>query len=273
MKTEQSSITSQKLSVVIPAYKAEQFIQKNIESLYKVLQAGRFQFELICVVDGQIDRTYENAVKLCKKYDNLRVLGYKNNLGKGYAVRYGMSRAKGDIVGFVDAGVELDPNGMAMLLEHFQWYNADVIIGSKRHPASQVVYPWQRTILSFGYQLLVRVLFGLKVKDTQVGMKFFKREVIERTLPRLLVKKFAFDIEMLAVANYLGYSRIYEAPVRLKMKFSGPSTIISKKFFNIVFGMVWDTAAVFYRLRILHFYDYKNRKMWVNPKYLALVKK
>lgn len=268
MKIKVLENTSPKLSVIIPAYKAERFIQKSLKQVYKVLSVGRYPFEIICVVDGKIDKTYENASKLKKLFPEIRVLGYKVNAGKGYAVRYGMAHAKGEIIGFVDAGVELNPNGMAMLLEHFEWYNADIIVGSKRHPASKVIYPWQRIILSFGYQIVVRILFGLHIRDTQVGMKFFRKEVVGKVLPRLLVKKFAFDIEMLAVSNYLGFSRIYEAPVELKMKFSGESTIMSKKFFHVVFYMFWDTLAVFYRLRIMHYYDYKNRKLWPTPKKL-----
>lgn len=272
MKTDGSTGSLRLLSVIIPTYKAEQFIAGNLTRIHKVLAAGRFPFEIICVIDGYTDKSYEKAKVVAKRLPEVKVVGYKNNLGKGYAVRFGMAQAKGDIIGFVDAGIELDPNGVGMLLEHMQWYKADIIIGSKRHSASKVVYPWMRRIMSIFYQILVRVLFGLKVRDTQVGMKFFRREVLEKTLPRLLVKKFAFDIEMLAVANYLGFSKIYEAPVALKMKFVGNSTIMTRKFFQVIFYMVWDTVAVFYRLRILHFYDYKNRKRWITPKYLTLPK-
>ena len=119
------------------------------------------------------------------------------------------------------------------------------------------------------YQLLVKVLFGLKIRDTQFGLKLFRRKVLEETLPRLLVKTFAFDIEMLTVANYLGFNRIYEAPVETKMTFKG-STIIKKGFLKQVYLMVWDTLAVFYRLKILHYYDNKNRDNWVTPRFLTL---
>ena len=233
----------------------------------------RHPYEIICVIDGKTDKSYERASEVANKYSkSIRVVGYKNNLGKGHAVRFGMAKAKGDIVAFIDAGMELDPNGLSMLLEHFEWYDADVIIGSKRHPASKVIYPWQRKILSFGYQVFVRLFFGLKVKDTQVGMKFFKREVLEKTLPRLLVKAFAFDIEILSVAYYLGFKIIYEAPIELKMEFGKISTLASKGFVKIIISMLWDTMAVFYRLRILHYYDDKNKKNWTTPKYLKLTK-
>lgn len=270
MKTKTSRGSSVKLSVIIPAYKAEKFIDNNLETIHSVLSKLRYKSEIICVVDGALDKTYERASRSAKRLPNTKVIGYENNLGKGYAVRYGMARAKGDIIGFIDAGIDLNPNGLAMLLEHFEWYNADIIIGSKRHPASKVLYPWQRRILSFGYQMFVRIIFGLSIKDTQVGMKFFRREVIEKTLPRLLVKRWAFDIEMLAVANYLGFKRIYEAPIELDMKFDGTSTLMNRKIFKVILGMMWDTAAVFYRLRILRFYDDKNRAMWIVPEYSKL---
>lgn len=259
------------LSIIIPAYKAEGLIAKSLVRIKEVLDQVRYPYELICVIDGRVDKTLELAQAVAKKYPTkIKVVGYEQNLGKGHAVRFGMAKAKGDIVGFVDAGLEVDPNGLSMLLEHFEWYNADVIVGSKRHPASKVSYPWQRRILSFGYQMLCRLLFGLKVRDTQVGMKFFRREVLEKTMPRLLVKAFAFDIEILSVASYLGYERIFEAPVELKMKFGGASTIASKGFLKTASSMLWDTMAVFYRLRILRYYDYKNRKNWITPQYLTI---
>lgn len=258
------------LSIVIPAYKAEKFIKKNLLRVKSVLDENYYSYEIICVVDGKIDNTFQEAKKVQKKFPKLvSVYQYKKNVGKGHAVRYGMARAGGEIVAFIDAGIELDPEGLNMLLAHFEWYDADIIIGSKRHQASKIKYPFFRRVMSFVYQVLVRVLFGLNIRDTQVGMKFFRREVVEKVLPRLLVKQFAFDIEILAVANYLGFNKIYEAPVKLKMNMGGPSTIISKKFFWIVFLMIWDTLAVFYRLRILDYYNYKNRKRWITSINLA----
>lgn len=260
------------VSIIIPAFKAEKFITQNLLKVREVMEKTRYNYEIICVVDGQVDRTFQEAQKVSKKYPRkVKVDGYLTNLGKGHAVRFGMAKAKGDIIGFIDAGVDINPNGISMLLEHFEWYNADIIVGSKRHPVSKVIYPWQRRLISFGYQTLVRILFGLKIRDTQVGLKFFKREVLEKVLPRLSVKAFAFDIEMLSVANYLGFKRIYEAPVELKMEFKGGfSTIASKGFIKTAFAMAWDTLAVFYRLKILHYYDDKNKKNWITPEYLRL---
>lgn len=249
------------ISIIIPAYQQEKTIVKDLRNIYNVLQKLRYKTEVICVVDGRIDRTFDKAYRFSKRYNNIRVYGYDTNKGKGYAVRFGMAKSKGDIIAFIDAGMDLNPNGLSMCLEHFEWYNADIVVGSKRHPASKVDYPWQRRILSFGYQMLVRSLFGLNIRDTQVGTKFFRRAVLEKVLPRLLVKAFAFDIEMLVVANDLGFKRIFEAPIELKMKIQA-STIASRGFIRIALLMFLDTLAVFYRLKILRYYSDKNYRKW-----------
>ena len=250
------------ISVIVPVYSQEKTIVKDLRKIYQVLQKLRYKTELICVIDGRVDKSFEKAFNFAKRYSNVKVLGYETNKGKGYAIRFGMGQSRGDIVGFIDSGMDLNPNGLAMLLEHFEWYEADIIVGSKRHPVSKVSYPWQRKILSIGYQLLTFCLFNLKVRDTQVGMKFFRREVLEKVLPRLLVKEFAFDVEILAISYHLGYKRIFEAPVDIKLELGGMSSVTNKTFLKIAWGMMKDTLAVFYRQRILNYYDDKNKRKW-----------
>ena len=248
------------LSVIVPAYGEERTITQDIKRLEETLKKIRYSYEIIVVVDGRRtpdDRSYEHALAVSSK--TVRVYGYEVNRGKGYAVRYGMARSSGNIVAFIDSGMEISPNSFSLALEHFEWYKADVIIGSKRHPASRVHYPLTRKILSVGYQCGVWVLFGLKVRDTQVGMKIFRRELLERVLPRLLVKRYAFDVEMLAVAYALGYRRMYEAPVEFHydVDFTTNSANI-----RTILRMAWDTCAVYYRLVILRYYSAKNQHKW-----------
>lgn len=250
------------ISIIVPAFKQEQTIVKDLDKIKNVLDKLRYPTELICVVDGKLDKTFERASGFAQNNPNVKVIGYERNKGKGYAVRFGMAESRGDVIGFIDAGMDLNPNGLGMLLEHFEWYEADVIVGSKRHPVSKVDYPWQRKILSMGYQLLVLILFGLKVRDTQVGMKFFRRKVLEKVLPRLLVKTYAFDIEILAVSQFLGFKRIYEAPVEIKLNFGGASIITSHQLLRTILLMLKDTLAVFYRLKILNYYSDGNQRKW-----------
>lgn len=246
------------LSIIIPVYRQARSLQRNLRYISAELSQLTIPHEVIVVIDGDVDQSYNEAKKVREK--NLVVTGYSTNHGKGYAVRYGMAKSHGDIVGFLDAGGDIRAEGLSMMLEHFRWYNADIIVGSKRHPVSKVAYPLERKILSWGYQQLVRLLFGLNVRDTQVGLKLYRREVLEDVLPRLLVKRFAFDIEILAVAWRLGYKRIFEAPVELE--FTHVSTITSSSFWFVIYRMLWDTLAVFYRLRIVHYYDDLNKRKW-----------
>lgn len=247
------------LSLIVPAYKQEKTIIEDLINIDKTLNKGlplEYDYEIICVVDGFLDKTLENAQKVKSK--KIKVLGYEKNHGKGNAVRFGMRQAKGDLVSFLDAGMDISPKGVMMLMSHMEWYNADIIVGSKRHPVSRVNYPILRHILSIGYHLGVKILFGLPLTDTQSGLKIFKRKVIKAILPRLLVKRYAMDIEMLAVAKYLGFGRIYEAPI--EVKFDKRTSHIK---WQTIFKMFWDTAAVFYRLKILHYYDDANEKNWI----------
>jgi glycosyltransferase involved in cell wall biosynthesis len=245
------------LSVVIPAFNQQKTIVRDVKNIEKTLQTLGYNYEIIIVNDGSYDDTLKRIIKL--KSSRIKVLSYENNQGKGHAIRYGMMRANGDIIGFIDAGMDINPNGFEMLLNHMEWYNADIIVGSKLHPVSKVNYPFVRKILSWGYRWLTRIMFGFKIRDTQVGMKFFKRNVVREVLPRLLVKKYAFDIEMLAVSYQLGYKRIFEAPVEINFK---NSTITTLNIWRTIFNMLWDTFAVFYRLKILNYYANSNKDNW-----------
>lgn len=250
------------LSVIIPIYKQEKTIKKDLQHIDKTLKQIRYNYEIIAVVDGtSIDHSFKKIKKL--NLQNLKVFGYKNNHGKGYAVRYGMAKTKGDYIAFIDAGMEIDPNGISLVLEHMEWYNADIIVGSKRHPASMVNYPFERKIISFGAHLISKFLLGINVYDTQAGLKIFKRQVLVKVLPRLLIKNYAFDLEILSVANRLGFTKIYESPIKINYNFA---SLTHATGFKTIYSCLIGALSVFYRLRILNYYDDKNKRQWIyNP--------
>ncbi len=254
------------LSLIIPVYKQEKIIIKNLHRIKVILDHIRYDYEIIVIIDGIVDKSFEKIVKA--KIPKIKCLIYKENHGKSFAIRLGMDKAIGDYVMFLDSGMEIDPNGISMLLEHMEWYDADIIVGSKRHLASKVDYSLQRKILSQGYYYFVKFLFGLKIHDTQAGIKIFRKGVLEKILPRLLEKKFAGDLEMLVVANTLGFKRIYEAPIKLNYKLTGMTSAATIKS---IFGIVLDTLAVFYRKNILEYYKRPHKKL-VYPADLKIVK-
>lgn len=255
-----------KLSVVVPAYRQEKTIVEDVTRIENsVKKLFPEDYEIIVVVDGRVDATYERLEQVTSP--RVKKFVYEANRGKGYALRFGVAHAAGDYLVFLDAGMEINPEGIGMLWEHLKWYQADMVIGSKRHPASKVAYPFWRRLTSFGYQLLVRLLFGLRVRDTQTGLKIFRREVLEKVMPRLLVKRYAIDIEILAVANYLGFKRIFEAPVDVTYHFADLTHASS---LLPIWRMLWDTLAVFYRLKILHYYDEANQRKWIYDEELQM---
>jgi glycosyltransferase involved in cell wall biosynthesis len=249
------------LSVIIPTYKQEKTISQDIKRILQSLEQAQLKAEVLVVVDGKLDQSFQKVKKI--KYPQVRVFQLEKNHGKGYAIRYGMARSKGSTIAFIDAGMEINPFGLKTLVTLQKSKGADIVIGSKRHPDSHVSYPTFRRILSFAYQLLVLFLFGLNVRDTQVGLKLFKRRVLEDVLPRLLVKRYAFDIEILSVAHHLGYRKIIEAPIDLNYNFTQLTTAAS---LQVISRMLTDTLAVFYRLKIRGYYNNGNQRKWVYDK-------
>ena len=243
------------LTAVVPVYNGGEEIVENVDVIRRALADGLpgEDVEVIVVSDGSIDETAEQL--LAARGDlGFRVIHYDRNLGKGYAVKAGTLASHGDWVALIDADLDLDPASVPLFLELARRENLDFVVGSKRHPDSVVHYPRSRRIASWWYQQLNRLLFRLDVRDTQVGLKVFHRRVVDEVFPLLLVKQFAFDLELLAVATALGFNRVKEMPVRLEYRFTG-SALGSIS----VFRALWDTAAVFYRLRVLRTYQRKRR--------------
>ncbi len=241
------------LSMIVPAYKQEKTIVKDVKNIDQALKKLGMRYEILVVIDGYLDKTMQRL----RRAKNIQVtaLGYETNAGKGFAVKYGVEKAKGDIIGFIDAGMELDPTEIALMIDLMRFENADIVIGSKLHPDSKVNYPNWRKIISWGYRTFAHVLFGYAIKDTQVGLKLFRRPVAKKVFKRIIVKRYAFDIEVLAVAQKLGYKKIIESPI--KLNFKNATGITTGNFWKAIFWTFWETLAVYYRLKIIHYYDKK----------------
>lgn len=244
-------MSSPKLSIIIPAYKEEKNIYKTIDDILKAHDILDYDYEVIVVVDGSPDKTAREARR--HKSSKVKVFEYFPNHGKGYALKFGTQKAIGDIITFADAGGDFDPRQFDKCVRLMEIFDADFVIGSKRHPASKINYPLKRRMYSWIYHKMIRVLFGLKVTDTQAGLKFLKKNVAKDIMPRVLVKQYAFDLEMLVIAWQLGYRRIFEAPIDLK--FNKANSGIN---FGAIRKMITDTMAVFYRARILNYYRKKK---------------
>jgi glycosyltransferase involved in cell wall biosynthesis len=235
------------LSLIVPAHNAATFIEDSLHAIIAELQSLQAPFEIIVICDGSTDRTPQVARRVLDP--RIRVLGYADNHGKGYAICFGVAQARGRLVGWLDADLDISPAVIVDAVRRFEQRSIDAVIGSKRHPQSQVDYPMIRRVLSWGFQLLVRLLFRISVRDTQVGAKVFRGEMVRTVVPLLLIKRYAFDLEVLAVGAEFGFDRIEEAPVHLEYRFTGSG--ISK---DAVQRMFLDTLAIAYRIHLRHWY-------------------
>jgi glycosyltransferase involved in cell wall biosynthesis/O-antigen/teichoic acid export membrane protein len=233
------------LSVVLPCHNAGGGLRTVLEDLSQEL-AFLESSEIIVVSDGSTDETVQIAEEFCS--DDLRVLHYPKRGGKGYALQVGLTEARGSYVAFVDADGDIGAEAIRPFLTIMKLYEPDVVLGSKRHPLSEVYYPPVRRLMSWTYHKLARLLFRINVRDTQTGLKLVRRDVLAAVLPRLLEKRYAFDLEFLVVARSLGYKRVFEAPVRIDYKFASHISPQS------VFRIVLDTGAIFYRHYVLGSY-------------------
>ncbi len=237
------------LTVVVPYYNPGQLLVPTIDRLISVLDASGASYEVIAVSDGSSDGSDRELDVLANEQPQLTNVVLADNMGKGAALRVGLAKGHGRYLGFIDADGDLDP----ILLDSFQAmvrvYGPDIILGSKRHPLSEVEYPFLRRVYSWGYQQVVRLGFRLNIRDTQTGIKLVRRDVLSAVLPRMVEKRFAFDLELFVIARRLGYRRFLEAPIRLRHQFT--STVSWRS----VYRSLLDTMAIWYRLRVLHFYD------------------
>ncbi len=230
------------LSLVVPSFRQATTICNDLRNITATLESIGISYELLLVVDGNIDYTVQR-VQQDPMLSHVSTYELTENQGKGAALQYGFSKASGEIIGFMDAGGDIDISCLPLMLDMMKFSHADIVIGSKRHELSKVSYPPIRRFYSIGYQLLNSILFQLHVKDTQVGLKIFRREVIQTILPHITIDRFAIDLELLVIATLLGYANIIESPVRITYKFQSTVSI------KTVFEMLADTLRLYGKIR------------------------
>ena len=241
----------EKISILIPAFNEEENILLTVKETINVLNTLDKDYEVIIIDDGSHDNTYNIVKKELGQFnDKVKIEKYTPNQGKGFAIKYGFNFVTGDYVLFLDADMDIHPSHIKRFLDLIDKYQADIVIGSKRHKDSKVDYPIIRKIYSTFYYLLIRILFGLPVKDTQTGLKLFRYDVLKNCLNKIVVKKYAFDLEILVLAKKYK-SKIIECPIFLKPTRTYYNRIGIKDIYKILI----DTIAIFYRLHILKYYE------------------
>lgn len=245
------ALRTSRVSVVVPVFNEAPRIRANLELLVAEVAPNFQSYEVLVVSDGSTDGTEKEVRALAAQQPNLRLLVLDRNMGKGHAVRRGFQEARGDYVFFIDGGMELHPRELRIFMGLMALYDVDMVVGSKRHPQSKVRYPWYRRGLSMGLQQVVRAAFDVNVTDTQVGMKLFKREVLDAVLPDLRIDRYGFDLELLVLARQRGYGRVLEAPITLDYFLHGPRGGVADLWHVLKVGtaLLGDTWRLYRRVR------------------------
>lgn len=237
------------VSIILPAYNEGKSIGQAISQVHDVMKGLSFDYEIVVVDDGSHDSTFSEVLRAAQTPElegRVNAISYQPNQGKGFALRRGFENSKGDYIVFIDSDLDISPNH----LSHYLWglKGADIVAASKFHPESRVESPVMRKVLSLGYHWLVRALLGVDATDTQAGLKAFRRSALDEIMPAMVVKQYAFDAEVFAIANLCGH-RIRELPVQIDMKASFSARQIIRMFV--------DLMGIAYRKRIRRSYQKK----------------
>jgi len=202
-----------KLSVVIPAFNEVARILPTLERIFAHMDQHHPDYEVLVVDDGSIDGTAAATERQFVNRHQLRVLSYGGNRGKGYAVRYGAMHAGGDVVLMSDADLSTPIEEIERMLPLLQ-QGCDMVIGSRALAQSEIRkrQPLYREGAGKFFNLLVRLIVLPDFHDTQCGFKLFRRDPLLPVLRHQQVDGFAFDVEMIALAQALGL-KVIEIPV------------------------------------------------------------
>jgi len=264
IKAEQEKLSEEVVSasreaqieVIVPAYNEEETIGRTIERIATTLGKMSRTYRILVVDDGSEDRTSEKILGHAKNGEGGRITLVRNNrnMGKGFAIKRAAEYVTGEIVAIIDADLAIDPKQLELYIDQLK--SCDVCIASKRHPNSVYAGALSRRIMSAGFNSMVRLATGLKESDTQAGFKVMKSGVFKKIMGPVVVKRYAFDVEMLLVAKLLG-AKVSQMPVRVQQE-SG------FKIAEIV-NMMKDLLGIAYRFRVKKWYQQVQASQVLRP--------
>jgi len=203
-----------KLSIIVPVYNEEKRIKPFLNELYNFTK-NKKQLEIIFVDDGSRDKSLEILKKFRQKESKGRIISYKNNKGKGYAVKQGVIHSNGGKIIFIDADNSIHPKEIGKMSNLLDKY--DVVVGDREHEESKVQISKKRLFIGRFFNYIVRILFQSKVKDNLCGFKGFKKNVAENLFNDISSTGWVFDVELFYKIKKNKYS-LYFKPIEWKYK-------------------------------------------------------
>jgi len=199
------------LSIIIPAYNEESRLPHTLEQVFHFLEKQSFKSEVIVVENGSTDKTFEIAQKFADQHKDLRVI-HNEERGKGRAVQCGVLEAQGKYVFICDADLSMPVGEISKFLPP-ALKDFDIAIGSREAPgAVRYNEPYYRHLTGRVFNMLIRWMVLPNLQDTQCGFKCLRAEVARDIFPFQTLTGWAFDVELLYIADRHGY-RILEIPI------------------------------------------------------------
>ncbi len=201
------------ISIVIAAFNEENRVGQSLQKIHQFLQGRKTDHEIIVVDDGSTDRTTPVVAELAQSIATLRIIRYEKNRGKGFALRTGVLASKGVLVLVSDADLSTPIEELDTLLPYLSEYQ--VAIGSRALALSNIVVkqPWWRQEMGKTFNRIVKLLVMDNFNDTQCGFKLFRGDVARELFREARIDRFAYDVEILALAIRKGY-RVAEVPIQ-----------------------------------------------------------
>jgi glycosyltransferase involved in cell wall biosynthesis len=203
------------LSLVFPVFDEEHNLDELLRSALTIGDRLARDFEIIVVDDGSRDASPHIIAHWCREYVRIRCVRHPRNGGYGAALRSGLTAARGELVFFSDADLQFDLTELEKLLEHTGDFD---IVAGYRSPRRD---PWPRLAMAATWGALVRLLFGLRVRDIDCAFKVFRRRVVE-SVPLASLGAF-INTELLVRARARGF-RIHQVPVSHRRRARGRQT-------------------------------------------------
>ncbi len=216
------------ISVVIPAYNEEYNIRRVPRELLPVLTKLPVKYEVIIIDDGSTDKTYDEAVKISKKYRNVKVVRHSKNMGLAGGTRTGIKHVKGNLTVFLDSDFTFHPLEIPKLYKRYVETNCDCVVGSHFSSKGGTDVLLHRLILSKGVNKLYSTLLGKKISTISSIFRLYRTRELKKL--RLTGTGFSICAEIL-VKMIKNKKRIEEVPVRLTTRIYGESKLNNRKEF------------------------------------------
>ena len=244
-----------KISIIMPFSVEGKLLLSKISEIIEVLNALTYQYEFIIVTKEEQSlnlkkRVSERLIDL----DKIRIVNYDPKIGKVFTLLRGFQFASGDLILFIDPALDLKQADIRKLIEGLDEQAADIIVASKFHPESNVIYPAVRHLLSKLYYWFLRKFFDLNIRDVNTDCMLFKRNALENIVERIITKKYALNLEIFVVAKHLNY-KVNDIPIKLGSRQKWQTLRLFQLYYVLI-----DTLAIYYRLRILKYYDRLKKK-------------